>query len=439
MRHASLLVVLLMGCSSSDFEVAESADTGGLADDTGTIAADTDSPVDDIGTVVDSGTTADAQPEVPVVCAELAANPAVVYVDKRSTRATKGTAECPFTTIKDAIAFINGLPSGSGKHQVRVAGGAIGSPVVYEEPTLVLKWQTTVTGDGMGRVVITGGGACGEGTCMIVMEGGTTLEGVSLDAKGLAKVPLVMGPGFLTTALVRSTEITGTRDDKNPAVYVEGGGAAEVGPDVRIHDNGGHGILVKNIGALKVTSAGGTPNQLHRNLVGVQMIGGRLEMVGANEVYKSKVHGVVIITAERNNFIDGLVATENAGTAVYVDGGASLKLRRSKLLANDTGLFFRFNTTNELDLGTLLDPGGNTLGTKLITNKRMAICLPAGRTANAPARANYFGVCPPTAATMAEAVNACELVPPGAYKDIYFASNGTEPIPPFDLTSCGVK
>lgn len=429
MRFLPALIALLVGCSSSDFEVAEAPDTGGVpTDDTGTVE-DTGAPSEDVG-----GTS-----DTPVTCTDLPSNPPVVYVDKRSTRSSKGTADCPFVSIKDAVAFVNGLPSGSGKHQVRVAGGAVGSPVVYDEPMLVLKWQTTLTGDGIGRVVITGGGSCGDGICMVVMEGGSTLEGVTLDAKGLAKVPVAMGPALLTASVVKSTEITGTKDDKSPAIYVEGGGAAEIGPDVRIHDNGGHAILAKSIGSLKVTSVGGSPTQLHRNLVGVQILSGRLEMTGPNEVYRSRVHGVVVISNERNNLIDGLIATENAGTGVYVDGGASLKLRRSKLLSNDTGLFFRFNTANELDLGTLLDPGGNTLGTASVTNKRAGICLPASRSVNAPARSNYFGQCPPTAAAMAEVANACELVPTGAYKDVYFAASGTDPVPPLDFTGCSLK
>jgi len=440
MRRSLVLFAMLVGCTSDEFELSEPPpDTGSTLDDTGTISADTGVEPGDTGVPEDTGNVAvDAPPETMAPCTELAMNPPIVYVDKRSARTAKGTADCPFLSIKDALAFVNGLPSGSGRHQIRVAGGAVGSPVVYDEPMLVLKWQTTLTGDGIGRVVITGGGTCGEGTCMMLMEGGSTLEGVSLDAKLVAKVPIAMGPAWLTTALVKSTEITGTKDDKSPAIYVEGAGAAEIGPDVRIHDNGGHGVLVKT-GVLKIASVAGSPVQLHRNLVGVQMVGGRLDMSGPTEVVKNKLHGVVIVNNERYNAIDGLIATENVGTAVYVDGGASLKLRRSKLLSNDTGLFFRFAGTNELDLGTALDPGGNTFSMTSVTNKRMAICLPAARTTSSAARGNGFASCPPTAAAMTEAMNACELVPSGSYKDIYFASATTDATPPFDLAGCAVK
>ncbi len=433
MRYA-VLAAALLGCSSSEFAVAgegTETDTGTAATDTGSVAVDSDSPP-----LVDSGSPADANADV-APCAPLPMNPPTVYVDKRTTKAAKGTSECPFATIKEAVAFVASLPSGSGKHTIRVAGGAAGAPLVYDEPMLVLKWQMSLVGDGQDRVTITGGGTCGDGQCMVVMEGGSTLEGVKLDAKGLAKVPLALGPTALTGVTVKATGVVGTKDEKSPAIYVDGVGAAELGPDMRVTDNGGPGVLVKNIFSLKINGA----NLFNRNLVGIYMQGGRLDLSGATEASKNRTIGVALLAPEKTaHVLDGLIAVENASTGVYVDGGASLKLRRARITRNDIGLMFRFVGTNELDLGTLLDPGNNVFVGPAEPNKRAGICLPAMRAATtAPARGNFFSACPPTSASMLEDVKACDTLP-SAYKDIYYAAAaaGGE-TPPLDLTNCGVK
>lgn len=441
MRYVPFLIAVLVGCSSSEFAVNEgAADTGTPGDDTA--ATDTGAPADDTAAPpLDTGVLDTAPPDAAVTCTTLPSNPAVVYVDKRSSK-SKGTSECPFSSIKDALAFVNGLPSGSGKHQVRVAGGTVAAPLVYDEPMLVLKWQTTLTGDGMGRVIVTGGGACGDGTCMFVMEGGSTLEGVTVDAKGLPKVPLALGPGILTGVVVKSTEIVGTKDHNYPAIYVEGGGAVDLGPDMRIHDNGGHAILVKNIFSLKLTGAPGAANLLHRNLSGIVMIGGRLDLSGPTEVLKSKSHGIILGAPEKvAHTIDGLVSTENVGAGLYVDGGASLRMRRSKLLKNDIGLIFRHVGGSDLDLGTATDPGLNTIGLKLETNKRAGICLPSARLVASPAQGNFFNSCPPSWQTLVEGEKACDTIPGGMYKDLFYAVGATtgEPALPLDATNCTAK
>lgn len=438
MRYAVLLGALL-GCSSSEFTVAgdgTNTDTGASADtaaatDTGTAVVDSDTPPP-----ADSGSTADSNTvDASAPCAALPMNPPIVYVDKRTTKSSKGTSDCPFATIKEAVAFVASLPSGSGKHTIRVAGGAVGAPLVYDEPMLVLKWQMSLVGDGQDRVTITGGGTCGEGQCMVVMEGGSTLEGVKLDAKGLAKVPLALGPTVLTNITVKSTAVVGTKDDKSPAIYVDGVGTVDLGPDMRVTDNGGPGLVVKNVFSLKITGSA-TPNQFNRNLAGIYIQGGRLDISGPTEVSKNRTMGVAILAPEKAaHVLDGLIAVENAATGVFVDGGASLKLRRSRLTKNDIGLVFRFVGTNELDLGTLLDPGNNYFVLPSEPNKRAGICLPAARATSSPARSNYFSACPPTDASMVEDVKACDTIPT-TYKDIYFAGAASVPL---DLTNCGVK
>ena len=412
--------------------MAEISDTGAL-DSLHGDPADTD---EDTGTTLEASPPPEAGP-----CAEIAANPPTVYVDKRSTRASKGTSDCPFATIREAVTFVAALPSTSGKHTIRVAGGTAGAPLVYDEPMLVLKPNTTLIGDGPGRVVIIGGGTCNMAVCMVVMEGNTALEGVTIDAKGGQKIPLAMGPGILTGASAKSITVTGTKDDKTPGIYVNGGGAAELGPDVKVIDNGGHGILVQTIYSLKLTGAPGSPNQINRNLYGVQLLAGRLEINGATEVSKNARHGVILVMNDKTTHVlDGLQAVDNGGTGLFVDGGAGLRLRHSKLVRNDLGLSFRFAIGNELDLGTGFSPGDNFIGGLTEKNKRAGICLPSSRVTNSPARGNGFSACPPTASPMPESEKACESLS-GDYRDIYFGVGTISPTSgvPLELDGCTSK
>lgn len=431
MRYVAVLAALL-GCSSSNFEVAPPPDTGVPAADTGAVVADSETPPADTGDTVETAVPDTALPP----CTELVPNPPTVFVDKRSKRMAQGTSDCPFPTIKDALAFVAGLPGGSGKHTVQVVGGIAGTPLVYDEPMLVIKPGTELRGDGAERVVITGGGACGtEGAvCMVIMEGNTALEGVTIDAKGLPKIPLAIGAPFLNWVVVKSTTVRGAAD-KTPAMLVDGAGIVELGPELKINDNASTGIFVKSTGSIKLNGF----NQINRNLLGVYMVAGTFDINGATEVIGNKSVGVAIAASDKKHTIDGAIITDNASYGVYVDG-AGLKMRRTKLVRNDIGLMFRFLAGgNELDLGTHLSPGANILGAKLEANKRAAICLPTYRSTSSPARGNALYTCPTTPTAIGEGEKVCDTLP-ADYRDVYYGAPAVStPAAPLDLGGCYTK
>ncbi|MBK7401176.1 MAG: hypothetical protein IPJ34_34210 [Myxococcales bacterium] len=431
--RASCLVfgVLLAGCSSSDFSVAADAgptDTGSSTD-TGVVA-------DSGGT--DSGvaeTSTDGAVDAPP-CVEGPANPAIVYVDKRATRPGKGTLDCPFQTIKDAVALVATLPTGSGAHTLRVAGGTGAAPLVYDEPVLILKYGWTLLGDGAGRVTITGGGKCGDSQCLVVMEGGSALEGVRLDALGKVMTPLGLTPGAFTSVVVKSTVVTGVKSEKVPAVYVEGTGNAEFGPDVRVIDNAGIGIAVKNVFRLKFSATAGLPNQINKNGFGIALGGGVIELGGPTEVSSNVGHGVLVQSPDKgtHNF-DGLSAKNNGLSGLYLEVGASARVRRSTFLRNKVGITFKSAPGSELDLGKLLDPGNNVLGGKTDSNATAAICSPVARALDMPAWNDAFKACAPSTAPI-DATKSCDEL--GSYQDIWFAVATGSSKAPFDVQNCTV-
>jgi hypothetical protein len=445
MRYALSCLALLTACSSSNFDVAPAvSDTGTVVtDDTSTPPPDTTTPADE--GVTDTGRPAEAAPPIDAACTALPADPATVYVDKTTKKPSKGTLDCPFATIREATMLVASLPMSATKHVIRVAGGPVGgAPNVYDEPVLTLKKDMSLVGDGPSRVTIVGGGTCGEAVCMVVMESGSALEGVTIDAKLGQKIPLAMGPALFAVVSVKNTTITGTKDDKTPGIYVEGFGWADIGPDTKIVDNGGWGILMSKGGVIRLLGTNAQPVVIERNLMGIQLTGGRLDVSGSAIVSNNKTHGVVLIMADKSpHVIDGLIAKDNVGFGLYVDGGAGLKLRNSKLVRNDIGLGFRLTVGNELDLGTVLNPGNNFIAGLTETNRRAGICLPSSRAGTSPARGNSWSACPtPTSGVMIEGEKACEAIPTMAYKDVYFGvpTGGTgTPVFPFETDGCTTK
>ncbi len=430
LRSASLLALLCLGplaCSSSSFEVAASSPTDddagevGPSDDAG---SDTSAP-SDTGGVVDAGP-----------CAPLSGNPTTIFVDGRTKRASIGSAECPTRTIREALAIVGTLPTGD--HTIRIAGGAPSAPVVYDEAGLVLvKTRTKLEGDGAARVVITGGGPCGgasTASCVVALEGNAAIEGVTIDAKG-PKVGLAVTPAAFTASGLKDVTVTGSKGDTNPAVYVNGAGNVDL-VDVRVTDNQGPGVHAASVFRLKVSSTlGGPRSTFDRNLVGIHVDGGILELGGA-DARDNVTHGIAITSASAGTHaLDDLNATGNGANGVLVEGGANLKLRRSKLVSNRVGLLFRFGLLNDLDLGTASDPGKNHFGGVSANNKYAGICLPVARATHASAHDNLWAACGPTSLPLSEG-DTCNGL--SGFQDVRYRPTGVggAPKPPLDFGDC---
>jgi hypothetical protein len=421
-------------CSSAEFAVAPEDDSGGSVEDTATTdAAPDDTAIEDTGSPSDSALEA-------APCAPLDMAATTVYVDQRTTRTSIGSADCPTKTIKEAIAIIGTLPSG--KHVIKVAGGAAGSPIVYEESgALLLKANTSLEGDGPARVTITGGGTCSGTGCIFGMEGNSSIQGVTIDAKG-PKIPVVMGPAGFTNCVLSHSVITGVKGSMSPlpAVFIAGNGTVDLGPELVVNKNESLGVYADSIFSIHVI-AGGTGNRFNDNQVGFAMKTGYLNFDGG-EVAKNSALGMAISSTTGTVDITGLDAHDNALHGLVVDKGASLKLRNSSLNKNGGfGLVFVFTTGlsgNDLDLGKGGDPGNNLLGAATGSNKFGGVCLPVGRIAKGSAQGDKWSRCEPIQSPFVSGATdpTCDT-DPGSYADVWYTAGTTGGVP-FDTGGCMV-
>lgn len=407
-RFVSLASLLLASaCSGSNFEVP-ATDDGGTSD-----SATSDSVV-----------AGDA-------CAP-PADPDTIYVDARATTPGTGTAACPLKTVREGLAAIAALPSG--KRTLKIAGGTAAAPLVYDESTqLVVKGQTSVVGDGPERVTITGGGACGSFSCVMVLEGGASLEGVTVDAKignGLS-----LTPAAFTNVTVKNTVVTNAKGTMTAGARINGAGVVELGPAFRALKNEWQGVLVENVFSLRVVSGGSTPNAFNENTGGIGVIKGMLDF-GGGEVAKNSEYGLYLASTPRHS-VQNLDAHDNAVAAISLEPGAGLKLRNSKVVKNRVGLFVRFGLTVDIDLGTSVDAGKNVLGGADDKNERAAICFQQSRETRINAQANKWSACPPTVAPIPPG-GGCDSL--SSYQDVYYtaATTGTDPGAPIEFGSCSV-
>lgn len=415
MRLASMcLLSAMFGCSSSNFEVAAPADAA--VETTG----DASSPED---TTVDDAIVEDTKPppmsDAP--CSPLG-SPLTIFVDARATRASVGSAECPARTIAEGLAIAAGLAPA--KRTIRIAG-TTGTPLIYNETAVLnVKPSTAIVGTGSSQVVVTGGGVCKTTTCLFVLEGATSIEGLTINAGGA--VGLALGPAATTVSIARNLVVTGGTNAASVAIYVNGLGAVEIGPEVRAKDNAGVGLAIEAAVSAKVINS-----TFNDNLGGIVVSGGPLTIEGASTL-RNKNHGVSLLSNAKHT-ISNLDARDNVGNGVNVDTTASLTLRTSTLVKNRIGLVFRFGATNQLDLGTFEANGGNLFGGKSALNSKAAICLPHARNAKAPAVGNKWFVCDPTRIPLLGGAT-CEGI--STYQDVYFAPFEAGSGPPLDWSGC---
>lgn len=408
----ALSLVLTAACSSSNFDVVDSVDSGG------TDSASVDSGAD-LG-VPGGDTGADAGPPS---CGVLGTNPDTVYVDARFTGESNGTAACPAKSIREGLGILAGLTSG--KRTLRIAGGTASAPIAYEETAaLVVKNGTAVVGDGVERVTVRGGGACGTSQCVFVLEGGTSIEGMTIEPG--ARIGLAMIPGVLTGVAAKNVLVTRATGATNHAVYVKGQGAVELGPSFRATKNEGAGVMAEDIFSVHVLPS----SQFNNNGGGIVMIKGQLNFDGG-EVNSNAAAGITLTSTPKHS-ITGLTARDNGGPGIFVDVGAGLKLRGSTLVKNRLGLLVKFGVTLDIDLGTTLDNGKNVFGTSAEKNNRAAICFATVRSTKLPGVGNKWSACP----IVTTPSSGCDAL--SSYSEIYYAapSAGPDPGAPIDWGTC---
>lgn len=409
---ASLL--LLSACSSSNFDVP-------VTDDGGT---------SEIGTS-EIGTTDSATDDVGADTCALSANPDTIYVDARASGGGTGAATCPVKSVREGLAIIAALPSG--KRTLKIAGGSASAPLVYDESSqLVVKSQTSIVGDGAERVVLTGGGPCGLDKCVMLLEGGSSLEGVTVDAK--IGNGLLLTPVAFTSVTVKNTTVTHSTGPMTAGLYVKGQGAVELGPGIRAVKNEGAGVGVEDIFSLRVMAADAAPNQFDDNSVGIVMSKGVLEFGGGSAQRNGK-EGLYLAATPKHT-VRNLVARENKGAGILLEPGAGLKLRGSTLVKNRVGVTVRFGLVADIDFGTAGDPGKNVFGGAGDKNDKAGICFAQSKSVRVNTQGDQWSACPPVVTGVSDS-SGCESLP--GYADIYFTAATSADPAPVDLgSSCTV-
>ncbi|MBI2388782.1 MAG: DUF1565 domain-containing protein [Deltaproteobacteria bacterium] len=431
MRLDSLVLAgvaaVALSCSSSEFSLAgvdAEADTGQTTD-----AAGDSVPIGDSAPTVDEGVPGESGTvDANAPCSVLAPAATVIYVDARNAREPVGTADCPFKSIREALSYVAGQPSA--KRTIKVAGGTATAPLVYNETAgLVVKAATSIVGDGAERVTVTGGGACLTAQCVFLMEGGSTIEGVTIN--GGARIGLAMIPVAFSAVTARRMVVTDSKGTGLSGVVVNGKGTVDLGPEFRSTRHTVAGLYVDEIFSVRVIAGGTIPNAFNENGGGIVLSRGFLNFE-AGEVRGNAANGIAILSNVKST-ISNLVAKDNGAAGVLVEGSASLKMRSSMLVKNRVGLVFRYGT-NELDLGTATDFGKNIFGGPSASNNKAAICLPHARTEKSPAVGNKWLVCGPTFLPLA--TETCETL--SGYQDIRYAPSVDGAGIPFDATGCDV-
>jgi hypothetical protein len=443
-------VLAAFGCSGSSFEVAstDGTDTGSSSedaladtsapDDTSTDDAlvdtgaptesgmpdssmpDTSVPPPDTGTVLETGVV-EVGPPIDTgapTCVPVGPGSSSLYVDAAALPGGTGSFGCPVKTIRQAL--------GVGKNMgvLRTVHVAAGN---YAESDVVsIGSEITVVSEG-GSSTITGGSSSNcsgiSDKCVARLEGSATLDGFVVDASGVA-VGVAAGSGGTPAKIANSTiknaaktglvtfnsvDVTNVHVDDNgdSNVWVRNG-TFHVLPGTNSFDRskgvGGSasgsfvpaaGILVFNGATLNFE--GGTANG---NQAGIQFDWGS--------------------SSSTKQSISGLTAMNNRAWGLMLpQGQKAVILRKSTLVKNSTGgayLGYDSSSSNNFDLGTLADPGGNTIGGAVDKNTKVGIFI-CHAPAAVSAEGSKFTVCPPSQVS----VPGCDTMP-ASYADVGYAT-----------------
>ncbi|MBI2395514.1 MAG: hypothetical protein HYV09_38465 [Deltaproteobacteria bacterium] len=454
-----------LGCSSAEFTVGQ-----GEQDDTGmrvdtAASPDTDTRIPDVSVpdtlVADSfvpdtlvadtfvrdtfvGDTFVPDTSVPDVtadvstCGVLGSAAIDVYVDKLSSRASVGTAECPFKTIREATT----LGSVSvGTRVIHVAGAS--SAVTYEEiAPLLVGDRVLLKGEGAVRPKISGAAAtCLGGSGLVCVSIGAIVEGFTISATSGNAVQTASSSLAGAHATLRYAYVT--------APYGQGiqvSGAMVLGPGLQANGSGKNGVLANGSGLISVVGTGNTFDgnavsglNFASALASLDFQGGSASNNGQSGI---ALLGYSPITAPFP--ISNLVAKGNQ-TGLVVNDSTSVVLRSSVLIANKAfgmRVFLGFTTgpstpKNALDIG-VTSAGNNVFNTgdNSLRNVAAGVCFSNTLgTGSLSANGNKWSTCPPAES----AVAGCDGVVGSSYSDIWYVKNPTYgAADPISVSGCGV-
>jgi hypothetical protein len=464
-------LTLMAGCSSPSFDVAaadigvdtqtadsdlpvDSAVDSGIADSTvdtedTTPTPDSAPPVDsmrpdadsatmlmDTGTtpdttVIDSGTVDSAMPDTfvvdtaPPTCSAVTSALTEIWVDATSPYfMPSGTSSCPFKTIQGAIGYVNTLPAAA--RTIRVRAGTYN-----ETGAVVLKSQITLIGAGIGSTIIMGGGACmGIGSCIVRVEGGATLEQVTVDASPTAKHGIVTGAtSGGSYPVLKNLKSTGAVGDGNAGILDSAG--ALIGPNVEASGNK-LGLVVWGNQKTSVTGGG---NVFDRNtLYGINHEGtGLFEFRGGGSVSTNAKDGMrfgeVTSDPPPTHEIYGVTIKDNGAAGMRFLDYATGIVHENTITGNKVGIIANHGPANSFDFGVSAFVGNNSFGSTTTKNTTAGVCIMKTRASGMRVIGNKWPACPATIKPMIEADVTCDTLP--AYYDVWYTGM-SEP----DATGC---
>ncbi|MEO7097047.1 MAG: hypothetical protein ABI175_27555 [Polyangiales bacterium] len=449
---ASMIVPLAhVACSSAAFDLAPadqgdaaSTDTGGGGDDTGGGGTDTGGG-DDTSEARDTsppppadGGGPDTAPPPPdaigsdgisgeggVTCASLPSGATDVYVDKKATGPSTGTAACPFKTIGEATTL---SWSGSTVRTIHVAGG---SPAFDypETASVVVRANVKLLGAGPAATTISKGGSCpGGGSCVVLVEPGGILDGFNIPSGGGSSVVTNASTGGTLVPAVRNCVVTDATVGAN--IVIRGG--ADLGPNLTVTKSYGvPGVQSSGAGIIHVI---GTTNAFDKNGTSGFVIDGAANlMFDGGSASGNGTHGLRL-AGTGSYGVSNLQAIGNVSVGINVGSLGSIQLRKSTLIGNRIGLIFPQSATNNADLGTTTSAGGNVFAasTGTHTNTIAGVCL-ANVLRTITAEGNTWQACPPSQGS----VTGCDLDGGTPYRDVYVSPGPTlPPAGPVTLGGC---
>lgn len=412
--------VLLVGCASSSFQVA-SQTTDAAVD---TEIADTDATAIDSGTPASDGNVGESS----TGCGALT-EAAEVWVDATSTFAMpSGAPSCPFRHLIEAVSYVNSLPPKA--RTIRVRAGTY-----TESAAIMLRPQITLLGAGVGKTILAGGGPCmGIGSCIVRVDGGATLDGVTVDASPTAKHGIVTGntdPGG--NPIIKNVKVTGAVGDGNAGILSSSGSV--LGPNVEASGNR-LGLVIW--GNQKVSITGGN-NHFDKNTeIGINHEGtGPLVFDNGGSVNANGGDGVrlgsMATPAPPAHGIALIEVIGNAGAGIRVMANAGLTLRGCRIVSNKWGVIAVLGSTNVVDLGTGGSAGNNNFGGSGVRNERAALCVGGARASALPAVTNRWFTCPADGKPLNDisTTAGCEAIV--SYSDVYFRG-----LTPPDTSGCSI-
>jgi len=413
-RFIGLIVVTVVGCSSSNFDVtgAPGADTGTSGDTAIGPVEDAEPPPQDSNVVPDDAIVGT---ETGMVCGA-SSNPLELWVDATSTvMSPTGTTTCPFRHIAEAIAYANTLdPTTPRAIKVR--------PGIYNEgAAIILRKGLTLTGSGVGVTQLSGGGPCTSSTtgykCVVRVDGGAILERVTVDAAPGGKHGVVTWTPDGSFPIVRSTAITGATGSAFTGLLVTAG--ALLGPNIESSGNG-YGLVIWGSQTVKVVA--GTNKFDNNAYIAINHEGtGVLNFEGgsvSNNAGGFKL-GEPVPSSPPLHSISNAIVKNNAEYGIRVMGVASAKIRNSTITGSKIGVIAIHGASNYIDLGNAGSLGNNNFGSPTTKNTYAGLCALFTRNTPIDATGNTFPDCStPRSLTDIGTEAGCEAIT--TYNDVWY-------------------